>query len=195
MGLNAALKLLLFVEALGSYPALQLKEEMKITHCLVGAICRNVGIELRNLLAAVDHIVPSLPSWSHKEIEMAHGVLSKDMVNLVQAMKQAQRFAQTTLDGEYRKHMLAAAHIIAVNAKNLLDTVANVRARMLSGLGPEDPLPQGDVESHKTDSAIAQESHINQAVESSYYNVQSELVNTDHAEMSNQTGGPGTFVT
>ncbi|GIY50703.1 focal adhesion kinase 1 [Caerostris extrusa] len=105
------------------------------------------------------------------KIEMAHGVLSKDMVNLVQAMKQAQRFAQTTLD------------------------VATVRARMLSGLGPEDPLPQGAVESHKTDTAIAQECHISQPVESSYYNVQTEFVNTDNMEVSKQASGPGTFVT
>ncbi|GFQ81744.1 hypothetical protein TNCT_18981 [Trichonephila clavata] len=158
-------------------------------------LVKNVGIELRSLLAAVDQIVPSLPVWSHKEIEMAHGVLSKDMVNLVQAMKQAQRFAQTTLDGEYRKHMLAAAHIIAVNAKNLLDTVATVRARMLSGLGPEDPLPQGAMDAHKAETAVVQESHINQPVESSYYNVQPELVNTNNAEASKVAGAPGTFVT
>lgn len=107
---------------------------------------------------------------------MAHSVLSKDMVNLVQAMKQAQRFAQTTLDGEYRKHMLSAAHIIAVNAKNLLDTVATVRTRVQSGLGPEDPLPVKTVAPAEMSSVVVSEEHLNKSLESSYYNVQSEVV-------------------
>lgn len=118
---------------------------------------------------------------------MAHSVLSKDMVNLVQAMKQAQRFAQTTLDGEYRKHMLSAAHIIAVNAKNLLDTVATVRARVQSGLGPEDPLPA------VASSVVVSEEHLNKPMESSYYNVQSE----ETAEAMQKSGDfqAGAFVT
>ena len=37
------------------------------------------------------------------QIEMAHKVLGKDMQELVQALKQAQRYSTTTLDEEYRK--------------------------------------------------------------------------------------------
>ncbi|KFM67908.1 Focal adhesion kinase 1, partial [Stegodyphus mimosarum] len=123
---------------------------------------------------------------------MAHSVLSKDMVNLVQAMKQAQRFAQTTLDSEYRKHMLSAAHIIAVNAKNLLDTVATVRARVQAGLGPEDP-PQAE----ESSSVVVNNDHINQPLESSYYNVQSGIVNKDSSETTSKAGDvrTGAFVT
>lgn len=102
---------------------------------------------------------------------MAHSVLSKDMVNLVQAMKQAQRFAQTTLDSEYRKHMLAAAHIIAVNAKNLLDTVATVRARALAGLGPGELMPPGPMEM-PPEPVVEVAPHPGQSMETSYYNVQ-----------------------
>lgn len=61
---------------------------------------------------------------------MAHKVLSKDMAMLVQAMKQAQKYARTTLDMEYRKGMLASAHALAMDAKNLLDTVDSVRVRL-----------------------------------------------------------------
>ncbi|XP_015917953.1 focal adhesion kinase 1 [Parasteatoda tepidariorum] len=162
-------------------------------------LVKNVGIELRNLLAAVDQIVPTLPSWSHKEIEMAHSVLSKDMVNLVQAMKQAQRFAMTTLDGEYRKHMLSAAHIIAVNAKNLLDTVATVRIRMQSGLGPEDALPARETASIESNivEAEAEPPQLNQPIESSYYNIQGEVSDMDNVGGSRNSNNVrnGAFVT
>ena len=57
-----------------------------------------VGIELRGLLASVDSLFPSLPLWSHREIEMTHKVLSKDMAGLVQAMKLAQQYSRTTVE-------------------------------------------------------------------------------------------------
>jgi len=37
------------------------------------------------------------------QVEMAHKVLSKDMGELVNAMKLAQSYSTTTLDAEYRK--------------------------------------------------------------------------------------------
>lgn len=60
---------------------------------------------------------------------MAHKVLSKDMASLVEAMQQAQKYSRTTLDNEYRKGMLSAAHVLAMDAKNLLDVVDSVRIR------------------------------------------------------------------
>ncbi|XP_035219377.1 focal adhesion kinase 1-like isoform X3 [Stegodyphus dumicola] len=92
-------------------------------------LVKQVGLDLRNLLAAVDGIIKSFPIWSHREIQMAQEVLSKDMASLVTAMQQAQKYSRTTLDGEYRKGMLSAAHILAMDAKNLLDTVDSVRIR------------------------------------------------------------------
>jgi len=44
------------------------------------------------------------------------------MVNLVEAMKMAHQYNATVLGGEYRRGMLQAAHTIAVDSKNLLDT-------------------------------------------------------------------------
>lgn len=61
---------------------------------------------------------------------MAHKVLSKDMASLVEAMQQAQKYSRTTLDNEYRKGMLSAAHVLAMDAKNLLDVVDAVRIRI-----------------------------------------------------------------
>lgn len=66
-------------------------------------LVKNVGLELRSLLASVDAIVPMFPSSAHREVEMAHKVLSKDMSELVNTMKLAQQYSNTTLDAEYRK--------------------------------------------------------------------------------------------
>merc|ERR1719166_343634 len=58
---------------------------------------------------------------------MAHKVLSKDMSDLVNSMKLAQKYNNTTVEGEYRKGMLSSAHILAMDAKNLLDVIDNIR--------------------------------------------------------------------
>ncbi|XP_026668383.1 protein-tyrosine kinase 2-beta isoform X2 [Ceratina calcarata] len=92
-------------------------------------LVRKVGIELRALLSSVDVLMDILPISAHREVEMAHKVLSKDMAELVTAMKQAQKYSATTLDAEYRKGMLSAAHILAMDAKNLLDVIDSIRIR------------------------------------------------------------------
>lgn len=101
---------------------------------------KNVGIELRNLLASVDELMTFFPLWSKKEVEMAHRVLSKDMANLVQAMKLAVKYSKTTLDAEYRKGMLGSAHALALDAKNLLDVVDSVRLRIQVPTSPTSSL-------------------------------------------------------
>jgi focal adhesion kinase 1 len=92
-------------------------------------LVRRVGMELRTLLSSVDALVPVFPVSAHRQVEMAHKVLSKDMGELVNAMKLAQSYSTTTLDAEYRKGMLSAAHILAMDAKNLLDVIDSIRIR------------------------------------------------------------------
>merc|ERR1712071_306901 len=92
-------------------------------------LVKKVGLELRSLLSSVDHLIPSFPLATHREVEMAHKVLSKDMAELVSALKLAEKYSSTTLDNEYRKGMLSAAHILAMNAKNLLDVIDSVRMK------------------------------------------------------------------
>ncbi|XP_033226318.1 focal adhesion kinase 1 isoform X1 [Belonocnema kinseyi] len=92
-------------------------------------LVRRVGVELRALLSSVDTLVEILPASAHREVEMAHKVLSKDMAELVSAMRLAQNYSATTLDAEYRKGMLSAAHVLAMDAKNLLDVIDSIRMR------------------------------------------------------------------
>ncbi|XP_059055965.1 uncharacterized protein LOC131849853 [Achroia grisella] len=90
---------------------------------------RAVGAQLRSLCATVDLVVVPFPHTAQREVEMAHQVLSKDMAALVEAMRLAIQYANTTLHQEYTKRMLAAAHVLAMDAKNLLDVVDCIRER------------------------------------------------------------------
>ena len=63
------------------------------------------------------------------QVAMAHKVLSSDMSHLVEAMKNAQKHYQTFLEQEYQKQMLHAAHIVAVNSKQLLDATSSARRK------------------------------------------------------------------
>ncbi len=42
-----------------------------------------------------------------RQVEMAHKVLSKDMSDLVNSMKLAQKYNNTTVEGDYRKYVIA----------------------------------------------------------------------------------------
>jgi len=63
---------------------------------------------------------------------MAHQVLSSDMAQLISAMRLAQQYSSTLLDDTYRKDMLKAAHVLAVDAKHLLETVDDARRRRIA---------------------------------------------------------------
>nr|XP_024216561.1 focal adhesion kinase 1 isoform X3 [Halyomorpha halys] len=92
-------------------------------------LVKDVGLQLRSLLASVDSLVSIFPLSAFREVEMAHQVLSKDMSELVTAMKQAHKYSSTTLDSAYRKQMLSAGHALAMDAKNLLDVVDGIRLK------------------------------------------------------------------
>lgn len=88
---------------------------------------------------------------------MAHKVLSSDMAELIRTMRLAQQYSSTPLDVEYRKNMLKAAHVLAMDSKNLLDAVDNSRrCSMQKGLkmqGMTDE--QSSLESSQVESADA----------------------------------------
>ncbi|XP_032220316.1 focal adhesion kinase 1 isoform X2 [Nematostella vectensis] len=99
---------------------------------------KSIGLALRGLLSEVDGEIQDLPQSSHKEIEMAHKVLSADMAELINSMKLAQKYSTTTLDQEYRRGMLSAGHVLAVDAKHLFDVVDTAR-RKTSSPSPSPP--------------------------------------------------------
>ncbi|XP_030838872.1 focal adhesion kinase 1 isoform X2 [Strongylocentrotus purpuratus] len=90
-------------------------------------LVRDIGLALKSLLGSVDTLYSDLPGETHRGIQMAHKVLSSDMGELINAMKLAQKYATTTLDQDYKRGMIQAGHVLAVDAKNLLDAVDTAR--------------------------------------------------------------------
>jgi hypothetical protein len=115
-------------------------------------LVRDVGFELRQLLALVDSLMPDLPEWSHREVEMAHKVLGSDMSGLVRAMHQALGSQLSTLAAESRKSMCQAAHTIIVDSKTLLDTVNSVRSRAALMLSEQSLATKSDHQFSNADS-------------------------------------------
>ncbi|XP_036596973.1 focal adhesion kinase 1 isoform X6 [Trichosurus vulpecula] len=97
---------------------------------------KEVGLALRTLLATVDETIPMLPASTHREIEMAQKLLNSDLGELINKMKLAQQYVMTSLQQEYKKQMLTAAHALAVDAKNLLDVIDQARLKMLGQARP-----------------------------------------------------------
>uniref|UniRef100_A0AAX7TQN5 non-specific protein-tyrosine kinase n=1 Tax=Astatotilapia calliptera TaxID=8154 RepID=A0AAX7TQN5_ASTCA len=88
-----------------------------------------VGISLRTLIQSVDEILPSLHSSMTSEIEGTKKLLNKDLAELINKMRLAQQNSITSLKEECQKQMLAAAHTLALDSKNLLDAVDQARVR------------------------------------------------------------------
>uniref|UniRef100_UPI00358E6B7E focal adhesion kinase 1-like isoform X2 n=1 Tax=Myxine glutinosa TaxID=7769 RepID=UPI00358E6B7E len=106
------------------------------------AMVKDVGLSLRTLLASVDETISSLPKTCHREVEMAQKVLNSDLAELISKMKLSQQYAMTTLQKEYKKQMLTAAHALAMDAKSLLDVVDQARIRLMaSGYAPTSDSP------------------------------------------------------
>ncbi|KPP65100.1 protein-tyrosine kinase 2-beta-like [Scleropages formosus] len=90
---------------------------------------KSVGLTLRSLIRSVDDVLPTLHNSVRTEIEGTQKLLNKDMAELINKMRLAQQNAITTLKEECKKQMLAAAHTLAMDSKNLLDAVDQARVR------------------------------------------------------------------
>ncbi|XP_069376620.1 protein-tyrosine kinase 2-beta-like isoform X3 [Paralichthys olivaceus] len=88
-----------------------------------------VGVTLRSLIQSVDEILPSLHCSVTTEIEGTKKLLNKDLGELINKMRLAQQNSVTTLKEECQRQMLAAAHTLALDSKNLLDAVDQARVR------------------------------------------------------------------
>uniref|UniRef100_A0A8D2ZSX4 non-specific protein-tyrosine kinase n=1 Tax=Scophthalmus maximus TaxID=52904 RepID=A0A8D2ZSX4_SCOMX len=90
---------------------------------------RAVGVTLRGLIQSVDEILPSLHCSVTTEIEGTKKLLNKDLGELISKMRLAQQNSITSLKEECQRQMLAAAHTLALDSKNLLDAVDQARVR------------------------------------------------------------------
>ncbi|TKS76416.1 Protein-tyrosine kinase 2-beta [Collichthys lucidus] len=92
-------------------------------------LVQSVGMALRDLIHNVDNILPTLHESVRTEIEGTQKLLNNDMAELISKMRLAQQNAITSLKDECKKQMLAAAHTLAMDSKNMLDAVDQARVR------------------------------------------------------------------
>lgn len=90
---------------------------------------KDIGLQLRGLLSCVDAFLQQVSQSDFEEVQMSQKVLSTDMASLISSMKLAQQYAFTAVDGDYKKGMLKAAHVLAMDSKNLLDVIDKIRLR------------------------------------------------------------------
>ncbi|XP_027204780.2 protein tyrosine kinase 2 Fak [Dermatophagoides pteronyssinus] len=93
-------------------------------------LVKNVGQELRNLLANVDIFLEAIPDDEHRLITLAQKKLSTDMNDLVESMKKAIMYSETPMEAAYKQNMLEASYILVIDSKNLMDTVDEIRLRI-----------------------------------------------------------------
>ncbi|XP_028252801.1 protein tyrosine kinase 2 beta, b isoform X2 [Parambassis ranga] len=93
------------------------------------SLVKSVGLALRDLICSVDDILPTLHESVRTEIEGTQKLLNNDMAELISKMRLAQQNAITSLKEECKKQMLAAAHTLAMDSKNMLDAVDQARVR------------------------------------------------------------------
>uniref|UniRef100_A0AAY4AYM6 non-specific protein-tyrosine kinase n=1 Tax=Denticeps clupeoides TaxID=299321 RepID=A0AAY4AYM6_9TELE len=93
------------------------------------SVVKNVGLSLRSLINSVDELLPTLHESKRTEIEGTQKLLNKDMAELISKMRLAQQNSITSLKDECKKQMLTAAHVLALDAKNMLDAVDQARVR------------------------------------------------------------------
>ncbi|XP_014117025.1 PREDICTED: protein-tyrosine kinase 2-beta [Pseudopodoces humilis] len=96
-------------------------------------VVKDIGLSLRKLIGSVDEILPDLPPSSRTEIEGTQKLLNKDLANLIGKMRLAQQNSGTSLRSEFQRQMLTASHALAVDAKNLLDSVDQAKLRANPG--------------------------------------------------------------
>uniref|UniRef100_A0A3B3ZAT0 Focal AT domain-containing protein n=1 Tax=Periophthalmus magnuspinnatus TaxID=409849 RepID=A0A3B3ZAT0_9GOBI len=94
-----------------------------------GCVFQSVGLTLRGLIQSVDELLPSLHGSVTTEIEGTKKLLNKDLGELITKMRLAQQNSVTTLKHDCVRSMLAAAHTLAMDSKNLLDAVDQARVR------------------------------------------------------------------
>lgn len=83
-------------------------------------------VDLRNKASQTKNVHIS----SHgQQIEGTQKLLNNDMAELISKMRLAQQNAITSLKEECKKQMLAAAHTLAMDSKNMLDAVDQARVR------------------------------------------------------------------
>ncbi|XP_076804067.1 focal adhesion kinase 1-like isoform X3 [Clavelina lepadiformis] len=110
-------------------------------------LVKNIGKALKELCTSLDQEMPSLPEQFHRAIDMAQKTTNKDLSQIINQMKLVKKFYATTQVTAYKKCMMAATQVLAMDAKNLLDVVDKARLHKLHAEQPSTSSPSPPPES------------------------------------------------
>ncbi|XP_065184091.1 focal adhesion kinase 1-like isoform X1 [Sycon ciliatum] len=82
----------------------------------------DIGKKLRGLVAIIDDRAKSLAPERQNQVQMCHKTLTSDMSKLVEAMQLAMKYQDTSVEHEFRRSMMQAAHMLALNTRHMLGT-------------------------------------------------------------------------
>uniref|UniRef100_A0A672H2C2 non-specific protein-tyrosine kinase n=1 Tax=Salarias fasciatus TaxID=181472 RepID=A0A672H2C2_SALFA len=116
----------------------------KVYHCVMDLV--KVVVQLKNDITELqpDNYISIVKvresatiAFPPTQIEGTQKLLNNDMAELISKMRLAQQNAITSLKEECKKQMLAAAHTLAMDSKNMLDAVDQARVSVTVTTGPD----------------------------------------------------------
>lgn len=105
---------------------------------------KTIGSALKQLAESVSSQLPKINESHHRDIDMAQKTTNKDLSQIIAQMRLVNRFISTSQVADYKKCLMAATQVLAMDVKNLLDVVDSARiasARNPSDLSSRPPLP------------------------------------------------------
>jgi len=90
---------------------------------------KEIGGSLKNLSTSVTSILQHLNKDFHKEIDSAQKTCNKDLSQIITQMRLVNKFINTSQSLDYKKCLMAANQVLAMDVKNLLDVCDQARTQ------------------------------------------------------------------
>lgn len=91
-----------------------------------------IGNSLKKLVTSVTSELTRIDECHHREIDMAQKTTNKDLSQIIAQMRLVNRFIATSQVADYKKCLMAATQVLAMDVKNLLDVVDSARMKSSS---------------------------------------------------------------
>jgi len=97
---------------------------------------KNIGTMLKQLMTSVTSELSKIDETHHRGIDMAQKTTNKDLSQIINQMRLVNRFFSTSQVADYKKCLMAATQVLAMDAKNLLDVIDTARIASASSTDP-----------------------------------------------------------
>jgi len=90
---------------------------------------KEIGSSLKKLSTSVTSVLQNLDKDFHKEIDIAQKTCNKDLSQIITQMRLVNKFINTSQNQDYKKCLMAANQVLAMDVKNLLDVCDQARTQ------------------------------------------------------------------